>query len=447
MSNSTTWRIAIATFTFGSLGAGCTTSEPTSSAVQRAVATVRSTMSPEISGECVDVPGGSDQSRLGIQQWDCNGLWPQDFDFVPQDDGSYRIDTASGQCLDSWGSSQQVVQYGCDPSDNQKWDLIAQLDHSFLVENRGDGLCLNIDAASRDHGAAVITWNCVPELAEERFQIPGMTSATRGGVPLPAGWALRQADHFGTQDGATVANLDQLHDRYFEAMYYNRDASGRVDLPNVVVNHEQQTYRHFEDVIAFSADHLTIQARGHDDGSIWSGELVSKYAARSFCIEGVYKIPNVMGAWPALWWYGSDYGTDISEIDIEQPITPYQGVSTFTMHNHPEVPIEQTSITSPYFTTQWWNYTDPAFDASATAHTYTACYDDVGAGEIRRYIDGALIYTAAFKWAASLGGTGHGPDPSTLFNLAVGGDWPGNVADPASFQADLDLYSIEYYGP
>jgi hypothetical protein len=45
------------------------------------------------------------------------------------------------------------------------------------------------------------------------------------------------------------------------------------------------------------------------------------------------------------------------------------------------------------------------------------------------------------------GGTGHGPDATTIANLAVGGSWPGNLSNPASYSADLDLYSIEYYGP
>jgi hypothetical protein len=91
-------------------------------------------------------------------------------------------------------------------------------------------------------------------------------------------------------------------------------------------------------------------------------------------------------------------------------------------------------------------WTNASFDASAAPHTYTACYDDA-AGEMRRYIDGVSVYSDVWKWNASLGGTGTGPDAATIFNLAVGGNWPGNVADPSSYTADLDLYSLRYYGP
>jgi hypothetical protein len=272
---------------------------------------------------------------------------------------------------------------------------------------------------------------------------PG-TARTSGGVPLPAGWRLKQRDKFGTGPGSTVTNLAELHAKYYEGMYYNRDASGRVKIPNVVINKEQQTYSHFETVIAWSTDHLTIQARGQPDGSITSGELVSVYTARSFCTEARYRIPSQRGSWPAFWLYAASAGGDKSELDVEQPITPNQGVSSVSLYNHPSE--SNMVITDPAFTIRWKTWTKPSFDASAAVHTYTVCYDDAAAS-VARYIDGALIYTAGFKWNASLGGTGKGPDAATIVNLAVGGSWPGNVSNPSAFRADFDVYSIEYYGP
>jgi hypothetical protein len=52
-----------------------------------------------------------------------------------------------------------------------------------------------------------------------------------------------------------------------------------------------------------------------------------------------------------------------------------------------------------------------------------------------------------WKWNAKLGGTGHGPDATAIVNLAIGGAWPGNTPDPQSYVGDLDLYSLDYYGP
>jgi len=273
---------------------------------------------------------------------------------------------------------------------------------------------------------------------------PRVDSHTSGGVPVPAGWTRKRWDRFGTGAGSTVTSFAELHARYYEAMYYNRDASGLVKLPNVVINSEQQTYSHFETAIAWSTDHLTIQARGRADGSITSGELVSVDTTRSFCTEARYRIPNQAGSWPAFWFYGATAGGDKSEIDVEQPITPNQGVTAVSLYNHPSQ--SNVVIADPAFTTKWMTWTKASFDASASPHTYTACYDD-DASSIARYIDGSLIYTATFKWNESLGGTGKGPDVATIVNLAVGGSWPGDVANQSAFAADLDLYSLESYAP
>jgi hypothetical protein len=271
-----------------------------------------------------------------------------------------------------------------------------------------------------------------------------LATSTAAGVPLPQGWSLQVEDRFGTAPTQNVTTMAQLHAKYYEGQFYNRDANGLVKVPNVVINMEQETYEHFETVVVFAADHLTIQGRGHPDGSITSGELVSIYRSRSFCVEGRYQIPSVDKSWPAFWWYGDADGNDKSEIDFEQPVTPNQGVHDVSLHNHPT---EGTvTILDSHFTTAYMTWSNPAFDASTAPHTYTACYDD-GTGELTRYIDALAIYSDAWKWNASIGGTGNGPDPATIVNLAVGGDWPGNVVDPASYSADLDLYSIGYYAP
>jgi hypothetical protein len=267
---------------------------------------------------------------------------------------------------------------------------------------------------------------------------------TTSGVVLPAGWHLVMSDRFGLGAGSTVSTLATLHAKYEEGQYYNRDSQGLVRMPNVVINGEQQTYSHFEVAIAFSSDHIAIQGRGHADGSITSAELVSVRTARSFCTEARFEIPGVAGSWPAFWFYAASTGGDTSELDVEQPITPYQGVHAVTLYNHPGA--SNLAIYDTHFTTTWMTFANSAFDASTAPHYYTTCYDD-GAARVSRYIDGHSIYAGSWKWNASLGGTGHGPDATTIVDLAVGGSWAGNVADPARYSADLDLYSIEYYGP
>jgi hypothetical protein len=274
---------------------------------------------------------------------------------------------------------------------------------------------------------------------------------TRSGCPMSKTWTLKISDRFGTDANSTVHSFADLHARYDEAQFYNRDANGLVLIPNVVINGEQETYSHFETAVVFSSDHLTIQGRGHPDGTLTSAELVSKYTSRSFCVEGRYRIPSADKSWPAFWLYGADNTNDSSEIDFEQPVTPNQGVHDVSMYNHPsatngDVFPNNVTVVDTKFTTAYMTWHDPSFDASAAPHDYTACYDDQTA-TITRCIDGRRIYSAHWTWNASEGGTGHGPDACTTFNLAVGGSWPGNLPDPRTYSADLDLYSIEYYGP
>ena len=264
---------------------------------------------------------------------------------------------------------------------------------------------------------------------------------TASGVPVPDEWTMKAWDQFGT--GGNVTNFDQLHAKYYEAQYYNRDSSGLVTIPNTVINSEQETYSHFETVIVWASDHLTIHARGQSDGSIDSGEMVSKSTARSFCTEAKYRIPSTKGSWPAFWFYGAASG-DSSEIDVEQPITPSQGVSQVTMYNHPGQ--SSVVIADSAFATQYMTWSKSSFNGSTAPHTYAVCHDD-SKSSLARYIDGAFIYTATFQWDQSLGGTGHGPDAATIVNVAVGGSWPGNVANPSAYGDSLDLYYLQYFGP
>jgi hypothetical protein len=104
-------------------------------------------------------------------------------------------------------------------------------------------------------------------------------------------------------------------------------------------------------------------------------------------------------------------------------------------------------------------YTSPSVNYSGGPHYYTTCYNDDNGGSnssITRYIDGVEIYQLVnWKWNASLGGTGYGPDPTTILNLAVGGGWTGTMdlsgvqnfgTDPAH-PVKMDIYSVEYYTP
>ncbi len=353
-------------------------------------------------------------------------------------DGSPNPGTAPGSVGDAGGGGVAAGDDSGQPTDLDADSVEDSATGTGIDPGRGVDAGVGIEAGILEAGTSI---DASSGGGAGGADAAGTTGRTAAGVPIPQGWSLKSWDQFGT--GGNVTNVQQLHAKYYEAQYYNRDSSGLVTIPNTVINSEQETYSHFETVIAWASDHLTIQARGQSNGSVNSGELVSKYTARSFCTEAKYRIPSAKGSWPAFWFYGAASG-DSSEIDVEQPITSSQGVSQVTMYNHPGQ--SNVVIADSAFTTQYMTWSKSSFNGSTAPHTYTVCYDD-SKSSLARYIDGGLVYTATFKWDQSLGGTGHGPDASTIVNLAVGGSWPGNVSNPSSFNDNLDLYYLQYFAP
>jgi hypothetical protein len=84
----------------------------------------------------------------------------------------------------------------------------------------------------------------------------------------------------------------------------------------------------------------------------------------------------------------------------------------------------------------------PVINFSAAPHYYTTCYDDT-AQTITRWVDGVLVYSVnSWQWV--------GPNANTVVDLAAGssgGTYPGTIPSPATFSANMDLYSIAYYTP
>jgi hypothetical protein len=266
--------------------------------------------------------------------------------------------------------------------------------------------------------------------------VASLARTTPAGVPLPHGWRLREHDAFGTH--GTIRTYAALHARYCETK------PERCRLTAASPGWGQETLVPFEQAIRFANDHLEIQARGQPDGSITSGALISRRSWRSGCVEARYQIPATPGAWPSFWWFGAGPHASTSEIDVEQPIvippepTGYLTVATIELQNHPTQGIV-TPVAGGFHADLMALFTTT--DYSAAPHRYTTCYDDAQ-GEMRRYIDGALIYIARdWHWV--------GPLPHAIVSLSAGGvpGWSGIVTDPSAFDATLAVYSLDYYAP
>lgn len=278
-------------------------------------------------------------------------------------------------------------------------------------------------------------------------------NVTAGGVPIPNGWALQRLDTFGT--AGSIPGPVRAHTLYFESAPWNRDANDRTFIPNGIINGQQQTYQHFEDptwVWNGNTDRVTIQGRGQGDNSIKSGQFVSRLTARSFMFEARIKVPSTLGTWNEFWAFGNS--GDTSELDVELVVSvdgTSHTVHTPTLNTHPALTPTLDDPNATYDSgTGFIGYSNASF-SFATPHYYTIYYDDTGSGTTRRYIDGVLIYHAPFKWNASLGGAGFGPDAMMLLDLAAGttfgGNFPGTIATPSAYSGDMDIYSIGFYTP
>lgn len=281
----------------------------------------------------------------------------------------------------------------------------------------------------------------------------GVPRKTAGGAPLPAGWTVQRYDTFGT--GGTIRHPSRLRARYNEAIDFGHPGTGRVYIPNAVINGQQHTYQHFEDATwNYGVDRLTIQGRGQGDGTIKSGQMATRNLYRSFIFEARFTCPATLGTWVEFWAYAAP-ASDTSELDVEL-LMSMNGTSydahNVNINNHPYVtPTGDDPNFSFSSVSGLLDYNNAAFNKTTGPHTYTIYYDDTGAGTTRRYIDGKLIYHAAFKWNASVGGTGFGNNAQLVLGLAVGttfgGNFPGTVTSPSTWSGNLDLYSIAIYAP
>jgi hypothetical protein len=283
----------------------------------------------------------------------------------------------------------------------------------------------------------------------------GNPLTTASGVPIPSGWALQRFDTFGT--GGSVPGPVRLRTLYDEAQFF-AEVDGRQTIPNSgVINNQQQQYQHFEDATwLWGTDHVTIQGRGQPDNSIKSGQIAYRKAYRSFIFEARFTVPSTLGTWVEFWAFAGSGGGDTSEIDVEC-LQSTDGTSwdshSVSVGNIPYgTPISDDSHFSFNSSTGILRYDNAAFNKNTGPHYYTIYYNDAGAGEIRRYIDGALLYhVPSWKWNNTLGGTGFGPDAVMLLDLACGtlngGNFPGTIASPSTWSGDLDIYSVGVYAP
>ncbi|MFD9120841.1 RICIN domain-containing protein [Streptomyces bottropensis] len=130
------------------------------------------------SGKVLDVSGAGTTNGAKVIQWGWSGAVNQQWRFLPNPDGSFRIAARhSGRLLDSPGDSSpgtQLDQWQDTASDNQWWKLVAAGDgHYRLVNVRNPVWCVDADGGPTADGARVVQWP-VGSGTNQEWQIEGV---------------------------------------------------------------------------------------------------------------------------------------------------------------------------------------------------------------------------------------------------------------------------------
>jgi beta-glucanase (GH16 family) len=202
---------------------------------------------------------------------------------------------------------------------------------------------------------------------------------------------------------------------------------------NLNVNNEKQFYQTSN--VSLNGNELVITARKQSVGGqpYTSGRINSsgKFSIKYGRIEARMKLPMVQGTWPAFWMLGANRPAvgwpKCGEIDIMEHINTSNSIlGTIHWDNNGYVFYGNNTTTTP-----------------GDYHLYAVEWDSLG---IRWYVDNTLYGTANIT--NGINGTSEFHQPFYLiFNMAVGGNLPGQTINdnalPASMVVDyVKVYSI-----
>ncbi len=216
-------------------------------------------------------------------------------------------------------------------------------------------------------------------------------------------------------------------------------------------NHEQETYCAWNSnespcssaapaAIVGNDGRLHIVARQVSPGVYTSARLKSQglFSFMYGRIEARLKLPESQGIWPAFWALGNNIAAidwpACGEIDIMEHIDGSNPENKG--YDWVQSSVHGTGLNggTPYH---------PAGFSAADWHTYGMIWRK---GEVQFYIDDPSHPYETFT-AATMAGTwpfDQGPQ-FILLNLAVGGDWPGNVDNTTMFPSEMLVDYVRIY--
>ncbi|MEM5948454.1 family 16 glycosylhydrolase [Spirochaetia bacterium 38H-sp] len=239
-------------------------------------------------------------------------------------------------------------------------------------------------------------------------------------------WQLVWSDEF---DGTS------LDTTYWSYEIGNGQAQGIPGWGNNELEYYQQNN------VSVSGGYLTIEARNetvtdsYGSYNYTSGKIVTKdkFDFTYGRVEIRAKLPKGQGIWPALWMLGADIDTNAwpncGEIDIMELIGSQPEVIHGTIHG----PISGGSGVGS-------GYTLTSGDFSDDFHVFAMEWDD---DEVEFYVDDILFHVVNKNEILSDWVFDHAF--YFIFNVAVGGSWPGDPDATTVFPQQMQVDYIRVY--
>jgi predicted small secreted protein len=261
------------------------------------------------------------------------------------------------------------------------------------------------------------TYNLGTFISSSGFNLNWISIAGANCGTPPSGWTLAWADEFnGTSLDTSKWNIE-----------VNGNGGG---------NNELQYYTARAENIRVSGGELVIEARkeAYMGKQYTSGRITTQNKAswQYGRMEARMKIPTGKGTWPAFWMLGnaiSSAGWPASgEIDIMEHVNS-EAVTHGTIHWS-----DQNNA--------YANYGGPSGNLDFSQyHVYAVEWD---AAAIRWYVDGNKFHEVNI--AGGINGTSEFHAPYfLLFNLAVGGNWPGSPDASTAFPNRMQVDYVRVY--
>jgi beta-glucanase (GH16 family) len=250
--------------------------------------------------------------------------------------------------------------------------------------------------------------------------------------PIPASpWTLVWSDEFSAPDGSSPDSTKWTYDlggkgwgNHELESYTNLKENAHIEKGNLVITAQKKTYT--------SADGIT---RDYTSARLKTQNLFAQTYGR---FEARIKIPEGQGMWPAFWMLGEDIPRagwpKCGEIDIMENVGKEPGTIHGSLHG-PGTAGPTSDLTAIFKLRAGQSF-------AGDFHTYAVEWEpDI----IRFYVDSNLYATFhSSDWPA--GGKWVFDHPFfIIFNLAVGGDWPGPPDASTKFTQTMMVDYVRVY--